>query len=61
MGELNDEVIKFITQEKINVSSNETQADRLIWRGGKYKVVRVKNNKDWGFYRAFGIYEGEAE
>ncbi len=56
-GELAQEVIKFLTETEIKLSKVDAQSDRLVWHGKKYKVIRVDDNSDFGFYRAFAQFE----
>lgn len=61
MGEIKQEVRKFLTTTEIKVSEdNDLQSDRIIWteKSARYKVIRVDDNDDYGFYRAYAAYEG---
>jgi hypothetical protein len=59
MGEIKQEVRKLLTPTEIQVSqNNDQQSDRIIWKSGRYKVLRVDDNSDYGYYRAYASFEG---
>lgn len=61
LGEIKTEVRKLLTVTEIKVSENDDKlSDRLIWakNSGRYKVLKVTDNSDNGFYRAFASFEG---
>ncbi len=61
-GETKQEIRKLLTQTEVNVSeSDESLSDRIIWRGRRFKVVKVTDDQDYGFFRAFAVYEGQEE
>ena len=58
-GETKQEIRKFLTPTEIKVSeADDTQSDRLIWRGRRFKVIKVTDDQDYGFFRAFAAFEG---
>lgn len=60
VGEIKTEIRKLLTPTEIKVSiPDDSQSDRIIWRGRRFKVIRVSDNQDYGFFRAFCAYEGE--
>ncbi len=61
MGEIKQEVRKLLTTTEILVSQdNDTQSDRIVWtnKNVRYKVLRVDDNRDNGYYRAYAAFEG---
>lgn len=61
MGEIKQEVRKFLTPTEIKVSeNNDLQSDRIVWtyKNVRYKVIRVDDNSDYGYYRAYAMFEG---
>lgn len=59
-GEVKQEVRKLLTPTEIKVSEDDDKlSDRLIWSGKRYKVLKVTDDVDYGFYRAIGSYEGD--
>ncbi len=58
-GDVKQEIRKLLTPTEINVSQNtDAQSDRIIWNGKRYRVLRVTDDSDNGFYRAFCAFEG---
>jgi len=58
-GETQQEIRKLLTPTEIKVSeADDTQSDRIIWRGKRYKVIKITDDQDYGFYRAFAAFEG---
>jgi len=61
-GETQKEIRKLLTPTELKVSeADDTQSDRIIWRGRRFKVIKVTDNQDYGFYRAFAAYEGTSQ
>mgnify|MGYP001592776294 CR=1 FL=1 len=61
LGEIKQEVRRFLTVTEIKVSEDDDKlSDRIIWakNGGRYKVLKVTDNSDNGFYRAYASFEG---
>jgi len=59
LGEIKQEMRKFLTTTEIKISeSDDKLSDRLIWNSKRYKVLKVGDNKDNGYYRAFAAFEG---
>jgi hypothetical protein len=56
-GELTEEMIKFLSVDPLYASRDGAEADRIIWHGKKYKVLKSKNWTDHGFYRTFAAFE----
>lgn len=61
LGDVKQEVRKLLTKTQVFVAENDNKlSDRIIWpkTGGRYKIVRLSDNSDYGFYRAYATFEG---
>lgn len=60
IGEAKQEVRKLLTPTEIKVSEpDDTNSDRIIWRGKRYKAIKITDDQDYGFFRVFASYEGQ--
>ncbi len=56
-GGVNEEVIKLLTDVALQLETDTNAADRLEWEGRSYKVLRVKDNSQFGFRRYYAVKE----
>lgn len=49
----------YITQLNENQSNSNTLSDYILWHGGKYKIIEVGDDDDYGFYRSIGERIGD--
>lgn len=57
LGEVRDEMRKLLTPTEIKEAQGDNISDRFTWNGKTYKVIKVGDNSDYGYYRAFGVLE----
>lgn len=57
LGEQQQEVRKLLSQEKLKLSESDGNADRVIWNGKQYKVVKVSDESDYGYIRNYLAFE----
>lgn len=59
IGNITTETRKILTTFELIGSIAETNgSDRVILKGKKYRVINVDDSSDYGFYRAYVMYEG---
>lgn len=59
LGEIKQEVRKFLTTTEIKVSEDDDKlSDRIIVGTSRYKALKISDNEDYGFHRAFASFEG---
>lgn len=48
--------IRILTTERIYITDGATKdtTDMVLWRGARYRVVKVTPDVDYGFYRSIG-------
>ena len=56
-GGVNEEVIKLLTDVELQLETDTNAADRLEWNGRSYKILRVKDNSQFGFRRYYAVKE----
>tara|TARA_R110002167_G_scaffold37037_1_gene116430 strand:- start:2342 stop:2701 length:360 start_codon:yes stop_codon:yes gene_type:complete len=56
-GGVNEEVIKLLTDVELQLETDTNAADRLEWNGRSYKILRVKDNNQFGFRRYYAVKE----
>ncbi|HBC94293.1 MAG TPA: hypothetical protein DCZ10_15700 [Pelotomaculum sp.] len=57
-------MMKFFSEREIYVTRSNDEgkgtSDQILWSGHRYRIINVKPYKDYGYYRAFGVYmDGE--
>jgi len=57
MGGISEEIIKFVSPDTLNLETATNAADRILWDNRRYKVLRKKENKHFGFTRYFAALE----
>ena len=48
--------IRILTTERIYITDGATKdtTDMVLWRGARYRIVKVTPDVDYGFYRSIG-------
>jgi len=59
MGGVSEEIIKILTNETVQLETPTNAADRLVWGGRTYKVLRRKDNSHFGFVRYYAALENK--
>lgn len=59
-GELIEEVRRFVIDVDVKLTRPVAKSDRFIRGGKRYKVIKIDDNAEYGFYRAYAVYEGKA-
>lgn len=54
-GDRTQEYLNFYSTEEMKVSSLDDLSDEIEYKGNRYKIMNVLDDKDYGYYKAIGI------